>query len=122
VSVAASGPGACPTCLITSASEQIFPGNSPPGPDAVSVALSSGPSPVVVNNASFGNNTNGSTFPGVTVLSKVATSSGITGSAPLISFESDVRQTNNVIPEPATLSLMGISLLGLGLMRRRVRN
>ena len=74
-----------------------------------------------LNNLTFGGNTNGSLIsPGVTTLTQLATSSGLTLAQPLLSLEMDVRQTmTSMVPEPAMLSLMSIGLLGLGFMRRR---
>lgn len=109
----------CPTCLITSTAEQLLAGTGPPGTVSISVAESAGPSPVLISNASFGANTNGSTIaPGVLTLTKSATATGISSSNPLLSFESDVRQTNT-IPEPGTFLLLGGALLGLSALRYR---
>ena len=113
----------CPTCVITSDTEQLLAGNAPPGPVSISVAESAGLSPITIDNATFGDNTNGNSFAGVTTLTKLATTSGISATTPLLSFESDVRQTVlGTVPEPATFSLMGIALLGVGLVRRRRSN
>jgi hypothetical protein len=113
-------PALCPTCTITSTESQLFPGTAPPGAQAFSIAESAGPTPVLLDNLTFGGNTNGSLIsPGVTTLTQIATSSGITGSQPLLSLQMDVRQSSTVIPEPAMLPLMGIGLLGLGLKGRR---
>jgi hypothetical protein len=123
VSVITSGAGSCPTCTIVAAAEQMFPGTTPIGPQAISVNEGGGSPPIVMlNNLSFGGNTNGNLFvPGVVMVSKDATATGISSAFPLISFESDVRQVNT-IPEPVTLSLMGISLLGLSFIGwRRVQ-
>jgi hypothetical protein len=120
VTVLTAGSGSCAACLITSSQEQIFAGNPPPGPVTVSVAETAGISPIIVSNASFGNNTNGDAFTGVLSLTETATTSAITSLVPLLSFESDVRQTSvSSVPEPATFGLIGISLLSLGLLRRR---
>jgi hypothetical protein len=109
----------CPTCTIISAAEQIFPGTAPPGPQAMSINMSAGiPNVVMLNNVTFGGNTGGNLIPGVLTLSKVAMSSGLDATDPILSFESDVRQINT-IPEPVTLSLTGIGLLGLSFIGRR---
>jgi len=112
-------PANCATCLITSTAEQMFAATAPGATQtqAISVAMSSGPSPVLLNNLSFGNNTNGTSFAGVTTFTKMVMATGLSASQPLTSFESDVRET--AVPEPMTLSMMGLGLLGLGLARRR---
>jgi hypothetical protein len=98
----------------------MFPGTAPPGTQAFSIIESAGPTPVPLDNLTFGGNTNGSLIsPGVLTLSSLAASTGITKSQPLLSLQMDVRQSSTVIPEPAMLPLMGIGLLGLGLMGRR---
>jgi hypothetical protein len=112
-------PALCPTCTITSTESQMFPGTAPPSTQAFSIAESAGPTPVLLDNLTFGGNTNGSLIsPGVTTLTTLATSSGITRLQPILSLEMDVRQSSTVIPEPAMLPLMGIGLLGLGFLRR----
>jgi hypothetical protein len=116
----AVNPAVCATCTITSSEEQLFPGTAPAGAQAISVAVSAGPTPILINNLTFAGNTNGNVIsPGVTTLTKTATSSGISSAQPLLDFESDVRQSQSFIPEPATLSLMGISLVVLGFIGRR---
>ena len=113
-------PAVCPTCTITSTESQQFPGTAPPGTQAFSIAESAGPPTVLLDNLTFGGNTNGSLIsPGVTTLTELATSSGITLGDPLLNLSMDVRQTMSMVPEPAMLSLMSIGLLGLGFMRRR---
>ena len=66
-------------------------------------------------NLTFAGNTGGDVIsPGVLTLTKTAASSGLKNNTPLFSFGSDVLETNSItIPEPVTLSLMGISLVGL---------
>jgi hypothetical protein len=115
-------PTKCSIYAITSPGEQLFAGTGPPGSQAISVNVGVGtPSTILFNNTTFAGNTGGNVIsPGVLTLTKTATSSGITNLAPLLSFDSDVRQTiTTTIPEPVTLSLVGISLLGLGYMGRR---
>jgi hypothetical protein len=116
---------ACATCKITSVTEQLLAAQNPPSAPSISVVETAGLSPLVISNASFANNTNGDSFPGVTAVTKAATATGISAPDSLLSFESDIRQTNTPIlsaPEPATLSLLGLSFLGLGYLRRRARS
>jgi len=108
-------PAVCAFCQIFVTEEQLFPGTQPPGPQAISVlemALPAIPgSPVKLDNLSLAGNTGDALVPpGVLSISKDATTSGISAAFPLIQFVSDVRE---VVPEPVTFSLMGISLLGL---------
>ena len=119
VAVITAGLGACPTCTITSAEEQMFPGTPPPDNQSILVNEGVGsPMFVTLTNLTLAGRTGGNLIsPGVLTLTKTATSSGIKQPNPLLSFESDVGETNT--PEPVTLSLMGISLLGLSLIGRR---
>ena len=102
------------SCALTGYVEQVLitPNTSTA---SVSVVEGAGPSPVVLNY----NNQTSSQFQIFSVASttKAATYNGNTG---LISYESQVFGTaTSGVPEPMTLSMMGIGLLGLGLMRRR---
>jgi hypothetical protein len=108
-------PAVCPSCQFFVVEEQQFPATQPVGPQAISVIETAVPSipgsPVMLNNATLGGNTNDAFVPsGVVSISKDATTSGLSTAFPLLSFQSDVRE---IVPEPVTLSLMGISLLGL---------
>jgi len=109
----------CATCAITSTAEQMFAGTAPGAGQThvISVAMSTGPTPIVLNNLTFAGNTNGSTFGGVPTFTKMVMATGLSASQSLLSFESDVRESS--VPEPMTLSMMGLGLLGLGVMRRR---
>ena len=106
----------CSSCRINSAAEQLFPGQNPPGTQAIAVT-EGGSGTVNINNSSFSSQSNGMVFAGVTSLTKTAVSSGLGAGSTLDSFESSVHES--AVPEPMTLSMMGLGLLGLGLMRRR---
>jgi hypothetical protein len=97
----------------------MFPGTPPPDNQSILVNEGVGsPMFVTLTNLTLAGRTGGNLIsPGVLTLTKTATSSGIKQPNPLLSFESDVGETNT--PEPVTLSLMGISLLGLSLIGRR---
>jgi hypothetical protein len=117
----------CPSapCTITSTAEQMFPGTTPPGNQAIAVAYTAPAEPGVnLNNLTFGGNTGGSAFAGISTLTKTATTSGITAAQPIISWESDVHETPaSAVPEPVTLMAMGTGLLALSfLCSRRRRN
>jgi hypothetical protein len=118
--VVTAGAGSCATCLIVSDTEQINSGTTAPGPQTDSVLLTPGGT-VSLNNTTVGNETGQTLFsPGISSVTKLATSGAFTMATPLVSFESDIRQNMiSSVPEPATFSLLGAGLLGLGLLRRR---
>lgn len=74
-------------------------------------------------NLSPGNETGGAAFPGtsaVTTVSKLTGPGGAGSASPgLASLELDYIESSTVVPEPATLGLIGIALLCGGLFRRR---
>ena len=107
----------CSTCRIDSAREQIFAGQNPVGTQVVNVAEGAFGT-VSPNNASLGDNTKGMAIPLVISLTKTLTSANLTTGNSIVSIDSSVHQISGV-PEPMTLSMMGIGLLGLGLLRRR---
>jgi len=111
--------GVCASCRITSAIEQIIPGQNPPGTQAISVN-EGGIATVNIDNSQtdFSKLSGGAGVGALLSLTKTATSSGLSATASIESFESLVRQT--AVPEPMTLSLMGVGLLGLGLLRKRI--
>jgi len=106
----------CASCRINSASEQLRPGQDPPGTQTISVS-EGGLGPVVITNGSFATQSNGMSLPGLLTLTKTATATNLDSSHTIETFESGVHQST--VPEPMTLSMMGIGLLGLGFMRRR---
>jgi hypothetical protein len=111
-------PAVCPSCQFFVVEEQQFPATQPAGPQAISVIETAVPSipgsPVKLDNLTLGGNTGDAFVPsGVFSISKDAKASGLSPAFPLLSFQSDVRE---VVPEPVTLSLMGLGLLGLSFM------
>lgn len=116
----------CPVvnaCSIVNSEHQIFPGTAPPGTQGMSVVDTSNGTPgsetTSLNNLTLAGTIGLATFSGATTITTMATSSGITATQPLLSYQS--RVTEAVSPEPITFSLMGISLLGLGMIRRHSR-
>jgi hypothetical protein len=119
--VIVSGPGSCPTCLIVSDTEQINSGTTAPGPQKGSVALTPG-GIVNMNNILVANETGQVIYsPGVSEVTKLATIGGLSGSAPLVSFESDIHESMGVsaVGEPPTGILLGAGLIGVGFLTRR---
>jgi len=89
-------------------------------PDSQSILVDEGvgsPTFVTLTNVTPSGQTGANVIsPGVLTLTKKAMSSGLKKNSAVLSFESDVRETNSItIPEPVTLSLMGISLLALSI-------
>ena len=91
-----------------------------PFPDSQSILVDEGvgsPTFVTLTNVTPSGQTGDNVIsPGVLTLTKKAMSSGLKKNSAVLLFESDVRETNSItIPEPVTLSLMGISLLALSI-------
>jgi hypothetical protein len=114
----------CPvpgSCSDINAEDQIFPGTVPPGSQTASVALTTNGTPasatISLNNTALGNTIGDAFFTGATSIAKAITVSGLSPSQPLLSYQSRVTET--VVPEPVTFSLMGISLLSVGVIVRR---
>jgi len=113
------------TFLITGAGDQLFFGSVLPVPNNTSAVITKTPGPTF--NLNFTTQTGAATFAGVQSLTSLAVvtipvSGPTTGLNFLASLEQSYTQTDTgIVPEPATTSLIGGALIGLGFLLRKRR-
>jgi len=112
--------GAGYTCAINELQGQFQDGSAGSSNTAAMTDAASGGGSVALNDLTTGANTGQVFFPGITSTNISITTAGLSTTYSIESFGLDLYETATApAPEPATLGLVGVALLGFGLLRRR---